>query len=209
MGRRRAAARTVNTGSSARLRVATWRRRTAPQGCQLCPCRGPRLLEGSRQSRVHKSFLRFPIQVVSPFFAFALPFFAIALNVFDRKEGWPKIEQFQASTASRPLENNSDEPRRHPKKCRNRTLLCQPSLRAPPHIRPSKDKDARRGSGRTAENRRVELIALHKIFQMLAGNPRLGFSCRGSTDTISIARAATRTLAGSFRERDPISCADA
>jgi hypothetical protein len=119
---------------------------------------------------------------------------------------------------------------------------------APPHIRPSKDKeDAAAVLGRTAETRcvdapppaharwlpvieallegflqqfdhtvlsqlpdhqppfrhphqplfprrewRGELIALHKICQMLARNPRLPFSSRGSTGTISIVSGCPR-----------------
>ena len=34
-------------------------------------CVEARLLDGSRENSVHESFLRFPMQVVSPFFAFA------------------------------------------------------------------------------------------------------------------------------------------
>src|SRR5271157_4220813 len=59
-----------------------------------------RLLDGSRENSVHESFLRFPMQVVSPLFA-------IALTVLNRKAGRPKIEQFQASTAGRSLESNT------------------------------------------------------------------------------------------------------
>ena len=36
---------------------------------------------------VHESLLQSPTPVVSPFFAFASPFFAIALKTFDRKGG--------------------------------------------------------------------------------------------------------------------------
>jgi hypothetical protein len=39
-----------------------------------------RVLDGFKDSGVHQSLL-------SPFFAFALPFFAIALEVFDKKGG--------------------------------------------------------------------------------------------------------------------------
>jgi hypothetical protein len=62
--------------------------------------------------------------LVSPSFAFALPFFANALKVLTEKAGRPKTEEFQVSTAGRffgrphPMaKNNNDEPR---------TLSCSP-----------------------------------------------------------------------------------
>ena len=48
-------------------------------------CVETRLLDGSRDSRVHEYLLRILMQVVSPFFAFASTSFAIALQVLTKK----------------------------------------------------------------------------------------------------------------------------
>ena len=56
---------------------------------------------------VHKSLLQSPRPVVSPSFAFASPFFAIAIKTLTEKAGRPNLKQFQAATAGRSLESNT------------------------------------------------------------------------------------------------------
>ena len=48
-------------------------------------CVETRLLDGSRDNRVHEYLLHILMQVVSPFFAFASHSFAIALKVLTEK----------------------------------------------------------------------------------------------------------------------------
>jgi hypothetical protein len=70
-------------------------------------CVEARLLDGSRDNGIHKSLLQSLPPVVSPSFAFASPFFAIAQNTLTEKADRSKIKQFQAATAGRSLKGNT------------------------------------------------------------------------------------------------------
>jgi len=98
------------------------------------------------------------MQVVSPLFAIALPFFAIALKVLDRRAGRPKIEQFQASTAGRSLESNTPSRQFLRPFCGNSTARYWSGfwITSAPFRRPHQRLRARRewrGLDRFAQNR--------------------------------------------------------